>query len=103
MFGLITMIGGYLDADMQYDEVSEKLREYRHHHLPKKKIFWPIIEQSDQNEEDSDFDEKPPLRHPEDNKVFNKVSARVNRRIQYFTRENSWISHYPLVIIKEAI
>ena len=81
MFGLITMIGGYLDADMQYDEVSEKLREYRHHHLPKKKLFLPIIEQSDQNECDSDFDEKPPLRHPDDNQVFNKVSARINRRV----------------------
>ena len=44
MFGLITMIGGYLDADMQYIEVSEKLRKYRYEKLPKKKLFLPVLE-----------------------------------------------------------
>ena len=28
-FGLITMIGGFLDMDMQYDAVSEKLKKYK--------------------------------------------------------------------------
>ena len=43
-FGLITMIGGHLDSDMQYLEVFEKLWAHRREHLPNKIIFRPILE-----------------------------------------------------------
>ena len=65
-FGLIWMIGGYLDADMQYDQVSEKLAAYKYEHLPKAVIKAAIMECSSDDENDSDFEDDTPLRHPED-------------------------------------
>ena len=50
------MIGGYLDQDMQYDEVSGQLRAHRYE-IPHFIIKDRIIEESQDNEEDSDFEE----------------------------------------------
>ena len=66
-FGIISMIGGYLDQDMQYDQVMKKILKHRYEHIQKpKKIFLPIIEQTNQNEEDSDFEELPQTAHQDD-------------------------------------
>ena len=102
-FGLITMIGDIFEQDMLYEEVKEKLRAHKKQHLPKTKIFLPIMEETHQNEDDSDFDELPPRRHPADNQVFNKTLARINRRIQFFRRESISVSNYPLKLIEESI
>ena len=72
------MIGDILDQDMLYEQVNKKLIAHRHEHLPKVKLFLPIMEQTHQNEDDSDFDDLPPLRHPADNQVFNKTLARIS-------------------------
>ena len=51
------MIGGYLDQDMQYDEVSRQLSVHRYEKLPHLIIKDRILEQSQDNEDDSDFEE----------------------------------------------
>ena len=86
MFGLITMIGGHLDADMQYDYVNAKLLAHRHEDLPAIKISKPIMEETEDNENDTDFEDLPLRRHPEDDRVFKQVIVRVCKRLLYFTR-----------------
>ena len=61
------------------------------------------MEESSENEDDSDFEEPPPLRHPSDDIVYKSVISRVCKRIKNFTRETESISNYPLRLIENAI
>ena len=61
------------------------------------------MEESQENEEDSDFEEPPPKRHPSDDIVYKRVVSRVSKRIKNFTRESESISNYPLRLIEDAI
>ena len=97
------MIGGYLDADMQYDQVSEKLAAYKYEKLPNSQIKRPVTECCSDDENDSDFDDETPLRHPDDNLVYKKVLKRVYKRLKFLTRPDYFISHYPLLLIEDAI
>ena len=64
------MIGSHLDMDMQYDIVSKKICRYKREHLPKTKIKRPIIEETEDIEAESDFEDELSPRHPEDNKIY---------------------------------
>ena len=86
MFGLITMIGGYLDADFQYEMVSKTLRAHRREYLPDRLILPVVAQELNSNEEDSDFDTDPASSHEDDDYIYQKVSSRVCRRVQYFCR-----------------
>ena len=81
------MIGSHLDMDMQYDIVSQKILRYKREHLQKSKIKRPIIEESEDIEADSDFEDELSARYPEDDLIYNKVLSRVCRRIKFFTRK----------------
>ena len=67
MFGLISMIGGKLDMNFQYANVSEKLSAYKYEQLPTNmNIKAPIMECCAQDEDNSDFEDETPLWHPGD-------------------------------------
>ena len=89
--------------DMQYDAVSEELKIYNQFEVDLSSVFRPLMEESTENEDDSDFEGSPPGRHERDKYVHKKVFARINRRVQYFTRRDVSISNYSLVLMEDAI
>ena len=91
------MIGSHLDMDMQYDLVSQKIGRYKKEHLAKsKKIKAPIMEECEDLEADSDFEDDYSPRHPDDDKIYAKVLSRISKRLKFFKREKTIISLYPL-------
>ena len=102
-FGLISMIGGPSDMDMQYDAVSEELKIYNQFEVDISSVFSPLMEESTENEDDSDFEELPLDHHPSDDMISEFVISRVHQRIKKFTRDSESISNYPLRLIEDAI
>ena len=61
------------------------------------------MEEREENEADSDYEDDLSPRLPEDDKIYAIVLSRICKRLKFFRREKTIISVYPLKQISDAI